>query len=128
VLNSVVGQPTVVNSIFWNNGGDATEEVYSVGAGPRFRHSLVRGSGGSDNWNSDYGVDQGGNLDLSPEFTGLSANELRLRGASPVIDAGSEETEIQRYDTSDLADNPRVVDGDGDGNVIIDMGAYEYQP
>lgn len=124
-LAGIVDQATVVNSIFWENGETATEEVDASSV--VFRHSLVRGSGGSSNWNSDYGNDGGGNLDQSPEFASLSADALRLMGSSPAVDAGRG-NKIESYDTSDLAENPRIVDGDGDGNEVIDMGAYEYQP
>jgi len=127
-MHTVLGQPTVVNSVFWENGNAPTEEVVSIASKPVFRHSLIRGSGGSENWNSNYGTDDGGNLDQPPEFTSMSADGLRLTAGSQAIDAGTEEPEIQRYDVTDLGENDRIVDGDGDGNTIIDMGAYEYQP
>ena len=118
--------PDIVNSILWGNGGGNSPEVVATnGAQPRFVHSIVQGSGGSSNWNDSYGIDGGGNADRNPEFADGSA---QLTSESPAIDAGIGAFIPQRYDTTDLNDNPRIVDGDGDGDEVIDMGAYEYQP
>ncbi len=43
---------------------------------------------------------------------------------SPCIDAG-DNTATQAL--VDLDGNPRIVDGDGDGTPVVDMGAYEFQ-
>ena len=118
--------PDIVNSILWGNGGGNSPEVVATnGAQPQFVHSIVQGSGGSSNWNDSYGIDGGGNADRNPEFADGSA---QLTSESPAIDAGIGAFIPQRYDTTDLNDNPRIVDGNGDGDEIIDMGAYEYQP
>lgn len=42
------------------------------------------------------------------------------------MDAGSNE-DLPRGITTDLDGNPRFVDGDGDNEVLVDMGAYEFQ-
>jgi hypothetical protein len=120
-------RPDVVNTIIWGNGqGDTTAEVLATdGAQPRFVYSNIEGSGGSSNWNESYGVDGNGNIDQDPRF---AAGSARPTGDSPVLDAGIGIEIPNRYDTTDLNDNPRIVDGDGDGDEVIDMGAYEYQP
>ena len=47
---------------------------------------------------------------------------LQLQFASPAIDTGTNDAIAQ---TRDLNNRPRIVDGDRDGNAIVDMGAYE---
>lgn len=119
--------PEVFNAILWGNGeGDATAEVVATnGAQPLFAHSIVQGSGGSSNWNQSYGIDGSGNQDRAPEFaTGSS----QLTNGSPAVDAGIGDYIERVHDDTDLAGDPRIVDGNSDGNAVIDMGAYEYEP
>jgi hypothetical protein len=56
----------------------------------------------------------------------VSNKNLRLQATSPAIDAG--DNSAPDLPKKDLAGKPRIVDGDGDGDTIIDMGAYEFQP
>ena len=66
---------------------------------------------------------QDGNLSVDPLFLGST---FRPQPGSPVIDAGDDSALAL---SADLAGNPRVVDGlDNDGDGVIDMGVYEYQP
>ncbi|MBI4719132.1 MAG: hypothetical protein HY763_15130 [Planctomycetes bacterium] len=76
------------------------------------------------------------NLDADPLFTdadgaddvaGTPDDCLRLVGASPCVDAGSNE-DVPSDAATDLDGNPRIVDGDGDSSVVVDMGAYESNP
>jgi predicted outer membrane repeat protein len=81
--------------------------------------------------------DGGGNLDADPDFVrhpdpGSDGNwdgvdddygDLHLGAGSPAIDSGT--NGVIGLPT-DLDGNPRIVDGDGDGTAIVDMGAYEY--
>jgi hypothetical protein len=124
--NRVVS-PEVINCILWGNGnGTAGTEVATANGGqPRFVHSVVSGSGGSGSWDSSYGRDGGGNLDRDPEFV---VGSPRLTSGSPAIDAGIGRYIATKHDDTDLDDNPRIVDGDGDGEEDMDLGAYEYQP
>ncbi len=48
-------------------------------------------------------------------------------GEFPVDDLDLDELGVEFPDT-DLAGQPRIVDGDGSGEAVIDLGAYEYQP
>jgi hypothetical protein len=51
--------------------------------------------------------------------------DFRLKAGSPAIDAGTNSAPL--LPPKDFANQPRVIDGDGDGNAIVDMGAYEAQ-
>ncbi len=65
-----------------------------------------------------------GNINSNPRFVNAKLGDFRLLPDSPCIDAGS----IQ-YSTNftDLAGSPRLVDGNRDGEAVVDMGAYEFQ-
>ena len=58
-----------------------------------------------------------------PRFVDSSHTNYRLPRNSPAIDAG-DNSAISGLVT-DLDGNPRIVDGDSNGRLIVDMGAYE---
>jgi hypothetical protein len=64
-----------------------------------------------------------GNLLANPGFVDGAAADFRLRADSQVIDRGSP----SGGSTSDLDGLPRPNDGNGDGDAVRDMGAFEYQ-
>lgn len=63
-----------------------------------------------------------GRLDVDPKFADPAAGDYRLTPGSPVVDKGAPDAGGAILD---LAAMPRVVDGDGDGTALRDMGAYE---
>jgi predicted outer membrane repeat protein len=79
-----------------------------------------------------------GNIDADPCFADVDSNDYRLRPGSPCVDAGDNDS--VPADTADLDGdgnmtepipwdldgNRRIVDGNNDGNAVVDMGAYEY--
>jgi PKD repeat protein len=69
-------------------------------------------------------ADGGHNLNVDPRFVDEAAGDLRLRGSSPLVDRGRPGS---AQPPTDLAGAPRVVDGNGDGAPVVDMGALEYQ-
>jgi hypothetical protein len=68
-------------------------------------------------------INQGaGVVSSDPVFTG--PGDYHQRFDSPLIDAGKPGTPAA---TADLGGATRVVDGDGDSDAVVDMGAFEYQ-
>jgi hypothetical protein len=67
-----------------------------------------------------------GNISVDPEFVGPGARNVELSPGSPAIDAGT--LEVPDLPRRDFARNPRVLDGDGDGEALPDMGAFEFVP
>jgi predicted outer membrane repeat protein len=124
------GSTTVFNSIFWNNTPD---EVI----GGSVYYSDVQGS------ISGPTIDGGGNIHADPLFVdadgaddnfGTDDDDLRLQTGSPCIDAGdalSIITAVLLLGDADndvrAVDDPLTVDTGVGFDVIIDMGAYEFQ-
>jgi predicted outer membrane repeat protein len=67
-----------------------------------------------------------GNISSNPDFVSQATGNYQLQAGSPAIDAG--DNSAPDLPQKDLADKPRILDGNGDGNAVIDMGAYEFQP
>jgi parallel beta-helix repeat protein len=67
-----------------------------------------------------------GNIDVDPLFVDPCNGDYHLLPGSPCIDAGDPNYLAEPNET-DLDGNPRVVDGDNDGNSVVDMGAYEHR-
>jgi hypothetical protein len=49
--------------------------------------------------------------------------DYRLQTGSPAIDAG--DAALAPLPATDLTGSPRITDGDGDGEAVVDLGAYE---
>jgi hypothetical protein len=65
-----------------------------------------------------------GSISLDPQFVNPTVGNYRLSLGSPSIDTGT--NDIHGLPIADFNANPRIVDGDGVGGPIIDMGAYEF--
>jgi len=67
-----------------------------------------------------------GNLDADPLFMDAGSGDFHLTLGSPCVDAGSDPL-VPAGITTDLDGSPRIVDGNLDGILTVDMGAYELQ-
>lgn len=66
-----------------------------------------------------------GNISVDPLFVDQQNGDYYLSIGSPAIDSGLNANEL--LSATDVIGNDRIVDGDGDGLAIVDMGAYEVQ-
>jgi hypothetical protein len=131
MYNMTQSKPVVTNCILWGNNATQGEEIYNIsGSCPIISYSDIAGS---TVWDPNLGTNGGGNIDADPcfvdangpdELIGTEDDNLRLSTASPCIDAG-DPCYFDPNNPTDLDRNPRVIDGDGNGTAIVDMGAYE---
>ncbi|MBI5851070.1 MAG: DUF1565 domain-containing protein [Planctomycetes bacterium] len=63
-----------------------------------------------------------GNLTVDPRFVNPPTRDFRLQATSALIDAGDPRVFLR----ADLDDAPRAIDGNQDGTLPPDIGAYEF--
>jgi hypothetical protein len=125
----------VTNSILWDGGGEIWNNDDST---ITITYSDVQGSWpGEGNIDSDPCFVAAGYWDASGVWV---EGNYRLLPDSPCIDAGDNNSvpaDIADLDGDgntteplpwDLDGNSRIVDGDNDGNSVVDMGADEFVP
>lgn len=117
-IDSCDGQ--ISNCILWENkAGVSYDQLLSSS---RVSYSCIQNwTGGGE-----------GNISSDPQFADVSSADpanwdLHLTAGSGCIDAGTN-SPIGGLPETDLDGNPRIVDGDGNGSAVVDMGAYEHQP
>jgi hypothetical protein len=115
------------NSIIWGNtsilSGSITENNISRYDGNmQYEYSLIQGSGGSGAWNTEYGTDNGNNVDGDPAFTNAENGNYTPLAWGAAFDAGSTSAFTDASaETTDNAGQPRFF------GTSIDIGAYESQ-
>ncbi len=118
---SDVTNSSFVNCIIWANtatsGKPGLGSVLGEASGkPLVRYSDVQGTA----------VYPGlGNKNANPMFTDFDSNDVTLSFDSPCLDAGSNAAVLGVL--KDYDGGNRIVDGDGNGAAIVDMGALELQ-
>jgi len=103
---------SVSNCIIWGNGDDNLHKDYQEF--DNIVYSCIEGG-----WP--------GNIDSDPRFVDANANDFHLAADSLCIDAGDPDFEPEPNET-DIDGGPRVMDGDANDTVIVDMGADEFWP
>lgn len=104
------GSLTVESSIVWANVGASIQ--------------LRQGASASVTWSTVMGGFAGaGNLASDPLFLDGPNGDLRLRAESPCIDAGNPAAALAGVDVTHA---PRLLDGDLDGRMQQDQGAFEH--
>ncbi len=105
---------TVQNCIIWANRASQGDQLYDSSV-PAFS-CIQDWTGGGQ-----------GNIADDPIFTDPDGadNNYRLQSVSPCIDAGINQGWMS--ESVDLDGKPRILDGDQDGEAIVDMGACEYR-
>jgi len=103
----------LINAILWGNKPDQI-----AGEDAKVSYSIVEG-----------GYPGYGNLKEDPKLLPLTDNggftlTHALVKGSPAIDTGTDEF----CPKTDQRDVERPIDGDGDGDPVCDMGAYEFDP
>jgi hypothetical protein len=99
--------PKIINSILWE---DSPQEVFNEGtSSPTITYSDVLG-----------GNTGTGNINASPLFIDIAAQNFHLKSASPCINVG--DNAAPYLPTTDKDGQPRIWNG------TVDMGAYEYHP
>lgn len=129
-LGGTTVSTTVENSILWQNNDTILDpeegEIYVDGSQVDVRTSCITGLLTFEGF---------GNTGADPQFVSPASGNLRLDSGSLCIDSGNDLVDFdpltpgfQPPSSSDLDGRTRNVDGDGDGEAGIDMGAYEHQP
>jgi hypothetical protein len=119
---------TLTNCIVWGNTALQGEEIYFEffrnPATMTVSYCDIRGgeagvhveAGNILNWGD-------GNIDAEPLFADSGDGDYRLSAGSPCVDSGDNDSVPP--DVCDIDGNARIYDGDGDGEPVVDMGAYE---
>lgn len=114
--------PTLVNCILWGNSSLGGEQISNGGTSvPWVTYSDVEGGHAGE-----------GNVDGNPLFADpasadqapTTAGDYHLSEGSPAMDAGTNDVVTV---ATDLDGKPRILDGIGDGQAVVDMGAYESE-
>jgi len=111
VYNLSSSSSTLTNCILW---GDSSPEIESLFSSPIVTYSDIQG-----------GYVGEGNIELDPRFVEPDSGDLHLQPDSPCIDAGDNDAlNLPQYDVDG---DPRILDGNGDGYAVVDMGADEFK-
>jgi predicted outer membrane repeat protein len=102
----------LTNAILW---GDTPDEIYAEDPETLLlvTYSDIEG-----------GYEGEGNIDEDPAFVDRDSGDLHLQPGSVCIDSANNGPDLAQYDfEGDL----RILDGNGDGYAVVDMGVDEYK-
>jgi parallel beta-helix repeat protein len=114
---------TFANCIFWGNTAINGAQIYNYSGTLTVSYSDIQdGWAGTANINADpLFVDANG----PDNIAGTEDDNLRLSFGSPCIDDGNNSA-VPAGVVTDLDGHPRKMDGDCNGAVVVDMGAFEF--
>ena len=126
----------MINCTFVKNDAPSDSVLYSTYPNNRLTNSIVTNNLGGNMFdysllvfnsiiNGSIGTVVSGQNNLfnvTPLFVNENIDDYRLLSTSPAVDHGANSANNL---LKDLAYNPRITDGDNNGNAIIDAGCYE---
>jgi parallel beta-helix repeat protein len=123
MFNYQDASPSITNNIIVSNNASDT------GGGIYTSHTASAIIDYNDVWGNTpdnyYGCSAGANdISQDPLFVDAAAGDFHLQATSPCIDAGN--STAPSLPGTDFEGDPRVVDGNGDGVAVVDMGVDEY--
>ena len=117
---------TATNCIFWGNTGIESvlqDQIYeNMSSSVTVTYSCIQDAD-PDDGSIPYGGVANGNIDDDPLFANPAIEDFSLLGESPCIEVGDT---TANPTTEDLNNRERFVDGDCDGDPVVDMGPYEF--
>jgi len=140
-LENSNSEASLYNNIFWSNNATKGSDVFVNCEGylKVFNNDLSCEDISWDNETSCFyiylrALFAGGNCTVKavdnfsqdPKFVDPANRDFHLQKNSPCIDAGN--NTAPGLPEKDIEGNERVIDGDKDGNAVVDVGAYEFVP
>ncbi|MBU1262362.1 hypothetical protein KJ640_05370, partial [bacterium] len=110
--------PSILNNIIVSNNPYG---IYKYSGSPSIDYNNLFSNTPGNYYNCSTGTH---GISVNPQFIG--GGDFHLGSTSPCIDKGTN-TPPGGLPLTDKDGNPRIIDGNNDGTVTVDMGAYEYQ-